>query len=51
MTLPHIKWRGLDALIPFDIALRLGTLIPLQVLQDAGRSSDGEVVVFILTKG
>ena len=36
--------------IPTNIALRLTPLIPLQVLQDVGSGTNGEVVVLIDTK-
>ena len=37
--------------IPPNIALRLTTLIPLQILQDAGSGANGEVIVLIYSKG
>ena len=41
----------INDLIPLDITLCLTPLFPLQVLEDAGTGTDGEVVVFVHAKG
>ena len=33
--------------IPPDIALRLASLLPFQILQDACRGTDGEIIILI----
>ena len=37
--------------IPLDIALRLASLVPLQILQDAGRRIDLKVIILIASEG